>query len=123
MTAANQVVVTGTRHAMTIMRVMRNENFSSAQLQCCIHAVKSKNAGRFFHQVVDSLRVTQIVALHDMYGKTYFDRSAQCVGTNQISAMDNCFSAGNFGGFNGCSKGFGAVVTIGDDADFQFYLP
>ena len=122
MAATNQVVVTCTRHAMAIMQVMRNKNFSTAQLQSCIHAVKGKNAVRFFHQIVDGLWITQIIALHDMYGETYFDRGTQGVATNQVPAMDNGFSAGGMGCCNGCSKQFGAVVTIGDDADFQFFF-
>ena len=119
MAATDQVVVTCTRHAMAIMRVMRNKNFSTTQLQRCIHAVKGKNAARFFHQIVLWPAGTQIIALHDMYGETYFDRGTQGVGTNQVPAMDNGFSACGMG----CSKRFGAVVTIGDDADSQLCMP
>ena len=68
----------------------------------------------FFIRLCYGLRVTQIIALHDMYGETYFDRGAQGVGANQVPAMDNGFNAGGMG----CSKWFGAVVIIGDDAYF-----
>jgi hypothetical protein len=37
--------------------------------------------------------------------------------------MDNGFCTSSVGCGNGSGKRFGTVMTVGDDADFQFYLP
>jgi hypothetical protein len=123
MAAADQVIVSGTGHAMPVMRVMGDKYSPPPKFQCRVHAVKNKAAGGLLHQVVNGLRVAKIIALHDMHGKPNLERSAYRIGPYQVPAMDNRFRTCGMGCSNGSGEGFRTVMTIGDDADFQFYLP
>jgi hypothetical protein len=101
---------------------MGDENTSSAKLQCGIHAVVNKIAGGFCHQFLDGDHITQIVAMHNVDGDPDFKRGTQGICAYQVAAMDNGFRTGSMGCSNGSGKRFGAVMTIGDDADFQFFF-
>jgi hypothetical protein len=121
--AANEIVIPGASHAAAIMRVMGDENAPPAQFQCRIHSVVNKFAGGFGHQIMDGHRIAKIVAMYNMDGKAKLERSAQGMGTYHITAMYNCLRSGCMGCGYCRGKWFGAVMTVGNDADFQFYLP
>ena len=123
MTATDEIVISGTSHAVAIMRVMGDEYAPTAKIQCGIHPVINKIATGFCHQIMDSHCIAKIVAMHHMYGEAKLERSAQGMSSYHIAAMDNCLCPCSMRCGYGSGEWFGTVVTIGDDADFQFSLP
>ena len=122
-TAADEIILSGTSHAMTIMGVVGDEYAPSAKFQRGIHPMVNQFAGGFCRQILHRHLIANIVAMHDMYRKSKLERGAQGMGTYYIAAMYNCLRPGCMRRGYGSSKRFGTIMTVGDDADFQFYLP
>lgn len=121
--AADKIEIAGTGHAVAIMRIVGDKNAPSAEFKRGIHAVVNKMAIGFSHQVLDGHRIAKIVAVYHMYRKAKLQGCAQGVSTYHITAMDDGLRPGCMCRSNSSGKWFGTVVTVGDDADFQFYLP
>ena len=121
--AADEIVITGTSHAAAIMRVVCDENAPPAEFQRGIHSMVNEITSGFCHQIMDGHRIAKIVAMYHMHGKAKLERGAQSVSAYHIAAMNNCLRPGCMRCGYSSSKRFGTIMTVGDDADFQFYLP
>lgn len=121
--AADKIVISCAGHAVAIMWIVSDKNAPSAEFKGGIHAVVYKMAVGFCHEILDGHRVAEIVAVYHMYRQAKLEGCAQGVSTYHITAMDDCLRPGCMCRSNSSSKRFGTIVTVGDDADFQFYLP
>jgi hypothetical protein len=122
-TAADEIILSGAGHAITIMGVVGDENAPSAKFKRGIHSMINKLAGGFCRQILHRHLVANIVAMHDMYRKSKLEGGSQGMSTYHITAMNNCFCPGCMRCGYSSSKRFRTIMTVGDDADFQFTLP
>ncbi len=120
-TAADEIVISGAGHAASIMGIVCYKYAATAKLQRGIHSMINQGAAGFCHQLMDGHRIAKIVAMHDMYGKAKFEGGTQSLCTYHIPAMNNSLRARCMCGRHGSSEGFGTIMTVGDDADFQFF--
>jgi len=58
-----------------------------------------------------------------MHGYAKLERRAQSMRANYITTMNDRFGPGRLSHSHGSYQWFGAIMTVGDDADFQFSLP
>ena len=121
--ATDKIVISGARHAVAVMRIVGNEYPPPGKFQRGIHSMVNKIAAGFRHQILYGHHVAKIVAVYDMHGKAKLERGTQGIGTDQITAMYNCFCPRSMSCGHCSGERFGTVMAVGDDADFQFSLP
>jgi len=119
---ADQVIITGAGESMTMMRHVGDVNFAPSQFKHCLFAVIGKYSRIAGHHPVQRGDVAQIVAVNGMDGQAKLKRGAQGIGANQVAAMNDDLRTGCAGTGNRRCQCIGAVMTIGNDADFHTLL-
>src|SRR6267143_9468 len=117
--AAHQVPVPGAGHRIAVLRVMHQEDFSSAQLQARVGAVVVEQSAARARQIVQRERVSHVVAVNDMHVYSRAQRGPQRVGADQVAAMDDGLRTFGCRVVYGALERVGAIVAVRDDADLH----
>lgn len=120
---ADQVIIASAGHGVPVVRIVGDENAFAAQFDAGVHAVVDEFAGGVGHHPVQGHLITDIVAVNSVEWQADLESGAQGVRAYQVAAMNHCFRPLCMSCVHGRQQRFGAIMTIGNDADFQFSLP
>src|SRR5438270_374006 len=117
--AAHQVPVSGAGHRIAVLGVVHQEDLSTAQLQARVGAVVLEQPAARARQIVQRKRVSHVVSVNDMHGYSRAQRGSQRVGADQVATMHDRLRTFGCRVVDCALERVGAIVAVGDDADFH----
>jgi hypothetical protein len=119
--AANQIVVSGTGQRPSVMRIVRGEDTFSCPFKFRILPVVEHLTIVLGHHPVQRHLVADIIAVNHMQRDTEFERGAQGIRTDQVTAMYDGLGTQRLR-FGDCrSQRLGTIMTVRDDAYFHLF--
>jgi hypothetical protein len=114
--AADQIVIASASHAVADVRIVGQEDASSAKFNDGIVAMIVQQAFRMACHAGDRYRVSEIVSMHGVNWKSERERCAQRVATDDVAAVNHRFGAiADSGGDCGRHQRT-AVMAVGKNA-------
>ena len=115
----HQVIVPGTCKSLAVMWHVCHEDFAPSQVECNVFAVVGEQTIGLRHHAIERRDIANVVSVNCVNGNIEFERRAQGVDADEITAMDDCLRTAGLRLYDCLHKWLRAVVAIGDDADLH----
>ncbi len=117
--ATDDIPVAGARHRVTVVGIVDDEDAPPAEVESGIAAVILQQALAALRDDIQHLRVADVVAVDQVHREAQRKRRPHGLRADEIAAMDDRLGALRLRLLHRGCQHVGAVVAVGNDADFH----
>lgn len=119
MSAANQVVVAGQRHGISIVRVVHYEDATITQRQDGVVSMVGQHSPRFCAQTAQRTGIAEVIAMDGVNGHADAEGRFQGVGADDVATVDGHFGAFSLARSQAARERLTVIMAVRNNAYFH----